>query len=58
MSEMNQFKPPKTPRKKAPVKRVELSPDAKEAYEALAKERDNRELTYGRHLNLSDNKRR
>ncbi len=45
-----QFKPAKDRRKKAPVKRVVLSPDAKRAYEQLVQERDARDRDYTRHL--------
>jgi hypothetical protein len=48
-----QFKAPKTPRKKAPVKRVVLSEEAKQAYEKLLRDRDERERTYGRHIHLA-----
>ena len=34
----------------APARRVVLSPEAKAAYEALARERDERGRTYDRHL--------
>lgn len=44
-------------RKKAPVKRVVLSEDAKRAYEELVNQRDEREREYGRHL-AADNKPR
>ncbi|MBZ9937614.1 hypothetical protein LB518_15020 [Mesorhizobium sp. BR1-1-16] len=45
------------PRKKAPVKRVSLSEDAKRAYEELVQKRDERDREYGRHL-AADNKPR
>lgn len=45
------------PRKKAPVKRVSLSAEAKAAYEELVQKRDEREREYGRHLS-ADNKPR
>jgi hypothetical protein len=44
------FKRAKSRQKTAPAKRVVLSPEAREAYEALAQERDERGRTYGRHL--------
>lgn len=50
-----QFKRPKTTRKKEPVRKVALSDEAKQAYESLMKERDDREKQYGRHLG-ADNK--
>lgn len=45
------------PRKKAPVKRVVLSEDAKRAYEELVQKRDERDREYARHL-AADNKPR
>ena len=41
----------KTPvRKKAPVKRIKVSPDAERAYEDLVRGRDDRHKSYGRFL--------
>lgn len=50
MTETNdRFK--KAPRKKAaPVKRVSLSAEARQAYEDLVRTRDERERAYGQHL--------
>ncbi|MCX5497053.1 hypothetical protein OSH11_20275 [Kaistia dalseonensis] len=45
------------PRKKAAVKRVTLSEEAKRAYEELVTKRDERDREYGRHL-AADNKPR
>ena len=45
------------PRKKAPVKRVVLSAEAKKAYEELVQQRDDRDREYARHL-AADNKPR
>ena len=38
------------PRKKAPVKRVVLSPEQRRAYEELVQKKDERDLAYARHL--------
>lgn len=41
----------KAPRKqKAPVKRVALSAEARQAYEDLVRTRDERDRSYGQHL--------
>jgi hypothetical protein len=48
-------RPPSRHKKTAPVRRVVLSPDAAKAYENLAKEREDRQRDYGRHL-ASDTK--
>lgn len=44
------YRPAKDRRKKAPVKRVVLSPEAQQSYEALVREKDERDRTYSRHL--------
>lgn len=55
MTEPDQFK--KAPRrKKEPAKRVAVSADAKQAYEQIMRDRDERERTYLRHLPHADNK--
>ena len=46
----NTYKSPKDRRKKAPVKRVTLSAEAREKYEQELRERELREKTYGQHL--------
>lgn len=49
----DQFK--RKPRqKKAPGKRVTISPEAKQAYEDLLRDRDERERTYAQFLPSSD----
>jgi hypothetical protein len=45
-----QYKRAKPRQKTAPAKRVVLSPEAKEAYETLAQNRDERGRNYERHL--------
>lgn len=51
----NQFK--RKPRQVAPKgKRIAVSDEAKQAYEALIKARDVRDETYTRHLPSPDNK--
>jgi hypothetical protein len=47
------YRPPKSPRKAAPVKQVVLSEEAKRAYEELLRQRDERERTYGRHVQVA-----
>ncbi len=53
---IERFKPVRPRRKKAPVKRVVLSEEAKQAYEELAQRREESERNYVRHLPSSDNK--
>lgn len=53
----NKFKRAKPRQKTAPAKRVVLSPEAKAAYETLARERDERGRAYDQHL-PSDKKTR
>jgi hypothetical protein len=48
------YKRPNKPRKKEPVKRVTLSPEARKAYEDMIREREERERLYGTHLNPQD----
>ncbi len=49
---------PRERRKAAPVKRVTVSEEARKAYEALVKERDEADRTYGRHLSEEQKGRR
>ena len=49
-TESEKYKRAKPRQKTAPAKRVVLSPEAKEAYETLARERDERGRNYDRHL--------
>jgi len=51
------YKAPKRTRKTGTVRQVTLSEDAKRAYEDLLKSRDEKQKTYGRHLD-QDNKTR
>jgi len=44
-------------RKSEKAKRVSMSPEAKQAYELLMKERDEREKAYNRHLPPDSNRR-
>ncbi len=44
------FKPVKDRRKRAPVKRVAVSPDARQAYEETMRERDQREREHTQFL--------
>ncbi len=46
----DRYKSPKNRKKPATVKRIPVSAEAREAYEALVKERDERDRTYAKHL--------
>ncbi|MDX6805396.1 hypothetical protein [Terrihabitans rhizophilus] len=50
----NVYKRANKPRKKEPVKRVTLSPEARKAYEEMIREREERERLYGTHLDRQD----
>ena len=51
MAEMNgTFKPAKTRRKAAPVKRLTVSPEARQAYVDIIQAKDRREQEHGRFL--------
>ncbi len=46
----SRYKSPKDRKKPAAVKRVAVSTEARAAYEALVRERDERDRTYAKHL--------
>ena len=46
----NRNKPPKHRNMPATVKRISVSAEARQAYEALFKDRDERDRTYAKHL--------
>ncbi len=46
----DRYKSHKDRKKPAVVKRISVSDEAKAAYEAMVKERDERERTYAKHL--------
>jgi hypothetical protein len=52
------YKPARDRRKAAPVKRVAVSAETKQAYADLAKARDEHEQKFGRHLHEKDKGKR